>query len=220
MTSLRVGGDHGSRRGDRQSARGAKRVRLTPLLACPPSKHVDRERERLVSEPLADRRTILDGGCWYRCHVHIEGRGHGASSEAGAPPRCRWVGCHAGRDGGTRIAVGFGDWGHEAPSAAGEALRECRTANWRETGGSGPGASHSRRTRSCRTVSSTAPLGQTGKIWFLAGNFGGASQASPTRPCGPASIPGGKALFFPMSNALFWAPEDGKTVDEAPGSYV
>ncbi len=28
------------------------------------------------------------------------------------------------------------------------------------------------------------------------------------------SIPVGKAMFFPLSNALFWAPEDGKTVDE------
>ena len=55
--------------------------------------------------------------------------------------------------------------------------------------------------------------GQTGKIWFLAGNFGGqAGEPNPSeRTC---SIPGGKALFFPLSNALFWVPDDGTTVDE------
>lgn len=50
--------------------------------------------------------------------------------------------------------------------------------------------------------------GQRGKIWFLAGNFGGAAgEPNPSdRTC---TIPGGKALFFPLVNALFWVPEDG-----------
>ena len=56
-------------------------------------------------------------------------------------------------------------------------------------------------------------LGQSGKIWFLAGNFGGFfDEANPAvRRC---SIPRGKALFFPIANTVFWAPEDGDTVDE------
>jgi hypothetical protein len=49
--------------------------------------------------------------------------------------------------------------------------------------------------------------GQRGRIWFLAGNFGGTSH----RIC---TIPDGKALFFPIANVLFWAPEDGASVDE------
>jgi hypothetical protein len=49
--------------------------------------------------------------------------------------------------------------------------------------------------------------GQKGKIWFLAGNFGGTSN----REC---TIPKGKALFFPIINTLWWFPEDGLTVDE------
>lgn len=49
--------------------------------------------------------------------------------------------------------------------------------------------------------------GQQGKIWFLAGNFGGTSH----RAC---TIPTGKALFFPIRNTLWWVPEDGATVAE------
>ncbi len=48
---------------------------------------------------------------------------------------------------------------------------------------------------------------QKGKIWFLAGNFGGTSN----REC---MIPKGKALFFPVINTLWWFPEDGRNVDE------
>ena len=48
--------------------------------------------------------------------------------------------------------------------------------------------------------------GQTGQIWFLAGNFGGTSN----REC---AIPKGKALFFPIINTLWWFPEDGPNVD-------
>ncbi len=53
--------------------------------------------------------------------------------------------------------------------------------------------------------------GQAGKIWFLAGNFGGAAgEANPAiRSC---TIPSGRALFIPLANSLFWAPEDGTTV--------
>jgi hypothetical protein len=53
--------------------------------------------------------------------------------------------------------------------------------------------------------------GQKGKIWFLAGNFGGqAGEPNPSnRTC---TIPRGKALFFPLANSLFWVPEDGANV--------
>lgn len=46
--------------------------------------------------------------------------------------------------------------------------------------------------------------GQHGKVWFLAGNFGGVTE----RTC---HVPHGKALFFPIINAAFWVPEDGAT---------
>jgi len=49
--------------------------------------------------------------------------------------------------------------------------------------------------------------GQMGKVWFLAGNFGGTT----TREC---TVPRGKALFFPLLNTLWWAPEDGDTAAE------
>jgi hypothetical protein len=49
--------------------------------------------------------------------------------------------------------------------------------------------------------------GQKGKIWFLAGNFGGTS----TRTC---TIPDDKALFFPVINTIWWVPEDGDNAAE------
>jgi hypothetical protein len=49
--------------------------------------------------------------------------------------------------------------------------------------------------------------GQSGKVWFLAGNFGGTTE----RTC---TIPPGKAIFFPLINILFWTPEDGATEDD------
>ena len=54
---------------------------------------------------------------------------------------------------------------------------------------------------------------QKGKIWFLAGNFGGAvGEPNPSnRTC---TIPKGKALFFPVINTLWWVPEDGNNVAE------
>ncbi len=50
-------------------------------------------------------------------------------------------------------------------------------------------------------------VGQQGPIWFLAGNFGGVSERSCT-------VPNGKAIFFPVVNTIWWAPEDGETVEE------
>ena len=44
-------------------------------------------------------------------------------------------------------------------------------------------------------------VGQSGPVWFLAGNFGGEI----TRSC---TVPAGKALFFPILNNVYWAPED------------
>jgi len=49
--------------------------------------------------------------------------------------------------------------------------------------------------------------GQSGRIWFLAGNFGGTTE----RDC---RLPAGKTLFFPIYNTLWWAPEDAGTVEE------
>jgi hypothetical protein len=43
--------------------------------------------------------------------------------------------------------------------------------------------------------------GQSGAVWFLAGNFGGAAVRSCT-------VKKGKALFFPILNGVFWTPED------------
>jgi hypothetical protein len=51
--------------------------------------------------------------------------------------------------------------------------------------------------------------GQSGKVWYLAGNFGGAvGEANPAeRTC---SIKKGKAIFFPLFNVIRWTPEDCK----------
>ena len=43
--------------------------------------------------------------------------------------------------------------------------------------------------------------GQSGKVWYLAGNFGGTSERS-------CSIKKGKAIFFPLFNGIFWTPLD------------
>lgn len=43
--------------------------------------------------------------------------------------------------------------------------------------------------------------GQSGPVFFLAGTFGDPA----TRTC---TVPAGKALFFPIVNAMCWAPED------------
>jgi hypothetical protein len=50
---------------------------------------------------------------------------------------------------------------------------------------------------------------QSGSVYFLAGAFGGTAERSIT-------IPTGKALFFPILNSLWWAPDD---VDDAT-AYV
>ena len=43
--------------------------------------------------------------------------------------------------------------------------------------------------------------GQSGKVWYLAGTFGGAAE----RTC---SIKKGKAIFFPLLNGIYWTPLD------------
>jgi hypothetical protein len=50
---------------------------------------------------------------------------------------------------------------------------------------------------------SFAAMGQSGKVWFLAGNFGGTTERTVT-------VPNGTALFFPIVN-YFWVntPEYG-----------
>lgn len=51
-------------------------------------------------------------------------------------------------------------------------------------------------------------LGQPpGKVWFLAGSFEGTVE----RFC---RVPANKALFFPIVNSVYWAPEDCSTVQE------
>jgi hypothetical protein len=44
-------------------------------------------------------------------------------------------------------------------------------------------------------------VGQSGSVWFLAGTFGTEAERDLT-------VPAGKALFFPLFNSLWWAPDD------------
>ncbi|MCC6488482.1 MAG: hypothetical protein IT364_13375 [Candidatus Hydrogenedentes bacterium] len=46
-----------------------------------------------------------------------------------------------------------------------------------------------------------AAVGQSGPVWFLAGTFGESASRVVT-------VPRGKALFFPIFNSLWWAPDD------------
>ncbi len=63
------------------------------------------------------------------------------------------------------------------------------------------------------TTGEFCDLGQEGKFWFLAGAFGPFSEVGPIeRDC---TVPGGKALFFPIVNILFWTPDDATTLEEA-----
>lgn len=54
-----------------------------------------------------------------------------------------------------------------------------------------------------------AGSGQSGPVWFLAGTFGGPAERT-------ATIPAGKALFFPIVNWSVWEPDD----DEASRMIV
>lgn len=58
---------------------------------------------------------------------------------------------------------------------------------------------------------SDCAAGQEGKVWFLAGNFGGES----VRTC---EVPAGKAIFFPIITYGAWAPDDGETEAEVRAS--
>lgn len=51
-------------------------------------------------------------------------------------------------------------------------------------------------------------VGQSGKVWFLGSTFGFGVW---NRSC---DVPAGKAIFFPIVPALFFAPEDGETEEE------
>lgn len=46
--------------------------------------------------------------------------------------------------------------------------------------------------------------GQSGKVWFLAGNFGGTTERSCT-------VPAGKPVFFPLLNGIFVVTETFET---------
>jgi len=52
-----------------------------------------------------------------------------------------------------------------------------------------------------------AAEGQSGKVWFLAGNFGGETVRTVT-------VPTGKALYFPITTYGAWEPTDGNTEEE------
>ena len=51
-------------------------------------------------------------------------------------------------------------------------------------------------------------VGQSGRVWFLAGTFGGPAE----RAC---TVPIGEALFFPLVNQAFIATEPGETAETA-----
>lgn len=51
------------------------------------------------------------------------------------------------------------------------------------------------------TTGEYGAVNQSGPVWFLAGTFGGDVARQ-------LSVPSGKALFFPVFNALWWAPDD------------
>jgi len=54
--------------------------------------------------------------------------------------------------------------------------------------------------------------GQSGPVWFLAGNFGGES----VRTC---TVPRGKGIFFPILNNTYWSPEDTPFVTDVLAPY-
>ena len=56
-------------------------------------------------------------------------------------------------------------------------------------------------------------VGQSGPVWFLAGNFGGDA----VRTC---TVPKGKAIFFPILNNTYWAPEDLEFVRDFLAPYL
>ncbi len=54
---------------------------------------------------------------------------------------------------------------------------------------------------------------QSGPVWFLAGAFGGTVERTVT-------VPAGKALFFPLFNTLWWAPNDLPFAREVAETYL
>ena len=52
------------------------------------------------------------------------------------------------------------------------------------------------------TTGEFAAVGQSGQVWFLAGSFG-SDPVSRT-----VTVPSGKALFVPIFDSLWWAPDD------------
>jgi hypothetical protein len=56
-----------------------------------------------------------------------------------------------------------------------------------------------------------AHLNQEGKVWFLAGNYGGTTVRGLDEP---VKVPTGKALFFPMLTYGAWVPTDGENEEE------
>jgi len=50
--------------------------------------------------------------------------------------------------------------------------------------------------------------GQSGQVWFLGSSVGFGEWV---REC---EVPAGKAIFFPITQVVFWAPEDGEAEEE------
>ena len=63
------------------------------------------------------------------------------------------------------------------------------------------------------TTGEFADQEQSGHVWFLAGAFGGTVERTVT-------VPVGKALFFPILNALWWAPNDVPFAKYVAGTYL
>jgi hypothetical protein len=63
------------------------------------------------------------------------------------------------------------------------------------------------------TTGEFADQEQSGHVWFLAGAFGGTVERT-------ATVPVGKALFFPILNALWWAPDDLGTAAFVAETYL
>ena len=63
------------------------------------------------------------------------------------------------------------------------------------------------------TTGEFADQEQSGHVWFLAGAFGGTVERT-------ATVPVGKALFFPIFNALWWAPDDLPFAREVAETYL
>jgi len=87
--------------------------------------------------------------------------------------------------GGQPYGQSYGEWG----------------AAWWQWAGSFPSGKDPITEGDGQVVYGGAQNQPRGPVWFLAGNFGGPVHRALT-------VPRGKALFLPLVNFVFWAPED------------